>query len=75
MTKLNKRRIKWLVDQVAKHQKKPKEVASVYGISERRVQQLVKDYGKTKKYSELNPARRPKTRLSSLLVKKHGRLH
>ena len=56
--------IKWLVDQLAKHQKKPKEVAFVYGVSERRVQQLVKDYGKKKKYPELNPAGRPKTSLS-----------
>ncbi|MBI1968705.1 transposase family protein [Candidatus Woesearchaeota archaeon] len=64
MTKLNKKRIKWLVDQVAKYQKKPKEVASVYNLSERRVQQLVNFYEKTKKYPELNPARRPKTSLS-----------
>ncbi len=64
MTKLNKKKIKWLVDQVAKYQKKPKEVASIYKVSERRVQQLVNIYGKTKKYPELNPARRPKTNLS-----------
>ncbi|MBS3159380.1 hypothetical protein J4436_01195 [Candidatus Woesearchaeota archaeon] len=50
MTKLNKKRIKWLVDQVVKFSKKPKEIASVYKITERRVQQLVHEYKKTKKY-------------------------
>jgi putative transposase len=64
MTKLNKKRIKWLVDQVAKYSKTPKEVAPVYNISERRVQQLVKQFNQTKKYPELNTTRRPKTLLS-----------
>ena len=64
MTKLNKKRIKWLVDQVAKYGKKPKEIAPIYNISERRVQQLVKQFSETKKYPELNTARRPKTFLS-----------
>lgn len=64
MVKLNKKRIKWLVDQVAKYSKTPREIAPVYSISERRVQQLVKQFSKTKKYPELNKARRPKTFLS-----------
>lgn len=64
MVKLNKKRIKWLVDQVVKYNKKPREIASVYKISDRRVQQLVKSYNKTKKYPELNKNRRPKTFLS-----------
>ena len=64
MTKLNKKRIKWLVDQVTKHDKKPQEVASVYNVTERRVQQLVQEYKETKKYPELKEARRPKTSLT-----------
>ena len=64
MTKLNKKRIKWLVDQVAKYDKKPKEIAPIYNISERRVQQLVKQFNETKKYPELDKNRRPKTFLS-----------
>ena len=64
MTKLNKKRVKWLVDQVVKHDKKPKEVCSVYNLTERRVQQLAKKYRDTKKYPELVSSRRPKTNLS-----------
>lgn len=63
MVKLNKKRVKWLVDQVLKNNKKPGEINSVYGISERRVQQLVKLYNETKKYPELKKERRPKTLL------------
>ena len=33
MTKLNKSKIKWIVRQVVKHNKKTSEVASVYGIT------------------------------------------
>ena len=65
MTKLNKKRIKWLVDQVIKQEKLPKEVGSVYNVSERRVQQLVKAYNETKKYPVLKENRRPKTFLNS----------
>lgn len=64
MVKLNKKRIKWLVDQVVKHEKKPKEVSQVYSVGERRVQQLVKQYKETKKYPELNENRRPRTSLT-----------
>lgn len=64
MTKLNKRKIKWLVDQVTKHKKNPSELAPIYKITERRVQQLVKAYKETKKYPELKKNRRPKTFLS-----------
>jgi putative transposase len=65
MTKLNKKRMKWLVDQVVKHNKKAKEIGSVYGITERRVQQITKEFKDTKKYPELNYNRRPKTYLAS----------
>lgn len=64
MTKLNKKRIKWLVDQVVRQDKKPGDAATVYNVTERRVQQLVQYYKATKKYPELNQARRPQTHLS-----------
>ena len=64
MTKLNKKRVKWLVDQTIKHNKKPKEICSVYNLTERRVQQLAKSYRETKKYPELKYNRRPKTNLT-----------
>lgn len=65
MTKLNKKRVKWIVDQVVKHKQRPKEVSAVYGITVRRVQQLAKNYRETNTYTELKPFRRPKTFLSA----------
>ena len=53
MVKLNKSRIKWLVKQVTREGKKPSQVASVYNLSKRRVQQLVKIYKETGKMPEL----------------------
>ena len=64
MTKLNKKRVKWLIDQVIKHGKKPKDVCSIYNLTGRRVQQLAKEYRETKKYPELISSRRPRTNLS-----------
>lgn len=64
MVKLNKKRIKWLVDQVVKHGEKIKDIAPVYNISVRRVQQLAAEFRKTKKYPELKKNRRPKVLLS-----------
>ena len=65
MTKLNKRKVKWLVDQIVKNKKRPSDVAQVYGISERRAQQLAKFFRETKKYPEIMKNRRPKTQLST----------
>lgn len=64
MTKLNKTRIKWLVRQVVRNNKQPSEISSVYNISTRRVQQLVKHYLETGKMLELKKNRRPKNFLS-----------
>ena len=64
MTKLNKNKIKWIVKQVVKHQKKTSEVASVYGITTRRVRQLVQSFRSTGKMPELKTNRRTKTFLS-----------
>ena len=53
-----------MVDQVVKNNKKPKDVCSVYSITERTAQQLAKEYNDTKKYPDLIISRRPKTYLS-----------
>lgn len=65
MTKLNKSRIKWLVKQVTKEGKTPSQVAPVYNLTIRRVQQLVRAYRMSGTMPELNKARRPKTTLSN----------
>lgn len=65
MTKLNKSRVKWLVRQVVRHNKKPSEISSVYDVSTRRVQQIVKIYKDTGAVPELKKDRRPKTFLSA----------
>jgi len=64
MVKLNKARIKWIVKQVVNKNKRPSEIAPVYNISTRRVQQLVKYYKDTGKMPELKKERRPKTYLT-----------
>jgi len=65
MVKLNKSKIKWLVRQVVKFGKKPSEVAVVYGLSARRVRQLVQHFRVTGKMPELKNERRPRTFLSA----------
>lgn len=64
MDKLNEKRIKWLVNQVVKKKKLPREVCIVYKVTERRVQQLVKEFNETKRYPILKKNRRPKTHLT-----------
>ena len=64
MVKLNKSRVKWLIKQVTRENKRPSEIASVYDLSTRRIQQLVKYYKDTGKMPELKKERRPKTFLS-----------
>ena len=59
MTKLNKAKIRWVVRQVVKHNKKTSEVASVYGITNRRVRQLVQSFRSTGKMPELKTNGRP----------------
>ena len=56
--------MKWLANQAEKHDRKPKDVCSVYNLTERRVQQLAIEFMETKKYPELISSRRPKTNLS-----------
>ena len=64
MTKLNNTRIKWLVRQVTRFGKKPSEVAPVYDLTARRVQQLVRHFKETGKMPQLNKSRRPRTFLT-----------
>ena len=64
MTKLNKAKIKWIVRQVVKHNRKTSEVASVYGITSRRVRQLVQSFRSTGKMPELKTNRRPQKPLN-----------
>ena len=65
MTKLNKTKIKWIVRQVVKHNKKTSEVASVYGITSCRVRQLVQSFRSTGKVPELKMNGRPQKTLRS----------
>jgi putative transposase len=75
MVKLNKTKIKWLVRQVIKKDRKPSEVASVYNLSTRRIQQLVKYFKQTGEMPMLKKSRRPKTFLTleqkELIYKNH----
>jgi transposase InsO family protein len=64
MTKLNNKRIKWIIKQVVNEGKKPKDLAPLYGVSVRRVQQLAKYYSDNQKFPVLDKSRRPKTFLS-----------
>jgi len=64
MTTLNKSQIKWLVKQVVREGRRPSEVAPVYKITPRRVQQLVQAYKNTGQMPELKKNRRPSTFLS-----------
>jgi len=63
MTKLNKTRIRWLISQVVRKGRKPSELAPLFDLSVRTVQQIIKYY-KEKGMPELKPWRRPKTFLS-----------
>jgi putative transposase len=64
MVKLTDKQIRYIINQVVKRKKSTKTMARLYGVSQRRVQQLVKVYRDTGEYPKLNPNRRPKTYLS-----------
>ena len=63
MTKLNKSRIKWIIKQKRKGEKNSK-IALAMKITERRVQQLYKQYLLTNEIPMLKKERRPKTFLT-----------
>ncbi|KAF5430919.1 Transposase [Candidatus Methanophagaceae archaeon] len=64
MVKLTDKKIKWAVKQVINNGESTGMVAAIYGVSRRRIQQLVKYYRETGKYPMLDKKRRPKTHLS-----------
>jgi putative transposase len=64
MVKLTNKKIRWVINHVIKHKKSTKSIAQIYGVSQRRIQQLVKIYKDTGEYPTLNPTRRPRTYLS-----------
>ena len=64
MVKLTDKKIKRAVKQVINKGESTEVVATIYGVSRRRIQQLVKYYRETGKYPMLDKRRRPKTHLS-----------
>ncbi len=64
MVKLTNKQIKYIINQVVKHKKSTKTMAHLYGVTQRRVQQLVQIYRETGEYPVLNPKRRPKRYLT-----------
>jgi putative transposase len=65
MVKLTNEDIKWLVMRVNSGFFTVKKAAQVYGVTERRVQQLTKMHRDTGEIPRLSPNRRPKTSLSA----------
>ena len=63
MVKLNKTRIRWLISQIVRKGRKPSEIAPIFNVSVRRIQQIIKYY-REKGMPEPKPWRRPKTYLS-----------
>ncbi|HDS44995.1 MAG TPA: hypothetical protein ENN68_02675 [Methanomicrobia archaeon] len=64
MVKLTNEEIKWLIIRVNTGFFNMKKAAAVYGVTERRVQQLIKMHRETGEYPKLDPHRRPKTYLT-----------
>ena len=64
MVKLTDKKIKWAVNQVINKGESTAMVATIYGVSARRIQQLTKSYKETGEYPVLDRKRRPRTPLS-----------
>jgi len=64
MTKLNPKKVKWITDEVVIRGVDTATVAKIQGISQRRVQQLVKYYKEHGNYYQLKMTRRPKKELT-----------
>ena len=64
MTKLNNKRIKYIIDQRRNNIRTAKELSQIYKIIIRHIQCLVKKYKETKTYPVMNKARRPSTELT-----------
>lgn len=59
MTKLNNKRIKYIIDQKRNNIRTAKELSQIYNITPRHIQSLVKRYKETGTYPIMNKARRP----------------
>ena len=65
VTKLNRKKIRWIVRHCAELRDfSTGEAAEIYHVSQRRVQQILKEYRKTGEIPVLKKERRPKTRLT-----------
>jgi len=64
MVKLTDKKIKWAVKQIINKGESTAMVAEIYGVSARRIQQLVESYKETGEYPVLDRKRRPSTPLS-----------
>jgi len=64
MVKLTNKKIKWAVKPVINKGESTELVAAIYGVSRRRIHQLMKYYMETGEYPMLDKKRRPKTHLS-----------
>jgi putative transposase len=65
MVKLTDKKIKWAVKQVINKGESTAVVAAIYGVSRRRIQQLVERYKETSEYPVLDHKRRPRILLSA----------
>ncbi len=64
MVKMTKRRIRLGINWVLKNGESTDDVANNLKVSQRRIQQLIKQFKETGEYPVLNPKRHPKTYLS-----------
>jgi len=64
VVKLNNKKMAWMVKHVSSGEVSTKDAADIYGITQRRVQQLTKKYLEQGEVPKLNPNRRPKTPLT-----------
>ena len=64
MVKLNNTKIKWSIKKIISGKFDTKEVAEIYNVTQRRIQELVKKYKETGVYPVMNKQRRPKIQLT-----------
>jgi len=64
MTKLNDKQVRWFVNQIEGGKKSVKQIALTYGITPRRVRQIMQAYRETGQMPTIKQNRRPKTELS-----------
>ena len=68
MVKLTDKEIRWIVKHVENSDVKTRQTANTYGVSIRRVQQLVKEYRETGRIPQLTKRRRPRTRRAKRFI-------